>query len=43
MSQSVLIAYGVRDDGVREIVAVSCVNTENSATYQELFADLFCK
>ena len=40
VSQGVLIGYGVRDDGFREIVAVSCADTESSATYQELFADL---
>lgn len=40
VSQGVLIAYGVRDDGLREIVAVQCADTESSATYRELFADL---
>jgi transposase-like protein len=40
VSQGVLIVYGVRDDGYREIVAVSCADTESEATYQELFADL---
>lgn len=40
VSQGVLIAYGVRDDGFREIVAVQCADTESSATYHELFADL---
>ncbi|MDO9557520.1 MAG: IS256 family transposase [Coriobacteriia bacterium] len=40
VSQGVLIAYGVRDDGFREIVAVSCEDTESEATYHELFADL---
>ena len=40
VSQGVLIAYGVRDDGLREIVAVECADTESEATYHELFADL---
>ena len=40
VSQGVLIAYGVRDDGFREIVAVKCADTESEATYQELFSDL---
>ena len=40
VSQGVLIAYGVRNDGVREIVAVGCADTESAATYHELFADL---
>jgi len=40
VSQGVLIAYGVRDDGLREIVAVSCADTESAATYHELFSDL---
>ncbi len=40
VSQGVLIAYGVRDDGFREIVAVGCADTESEATYHELFADL---
>ena len=40
VSQGVLIAYGVRDDGFREIVAVKCADTESEATYHELFSDL---
>lgn len=40
VSQGVLIAYGVRDDGFREIVAVQVADTESEATYHELFADL---
>jgi putative transposase len=40
VSQGVLIAYAVRDDGFREIVAVECADTESEATYQALFADL---
>ncbi len=35
-----LIAYGVRDDGFREIVAVTCADTESEATCHALFADL---
>lgn len=40
VSQGVLIAYGVRGDGFREIVAVACADTESEATYHELFAGL---
>ncbi len=40
VSQGVLIAYGVRDDGFREIVGVQCADTESAATYHDLFADL---
>ena len=40
VSQGVLIAYGVRDDGFRQIVAVECADTESEATYHTLFADL---
>jgi transposase-like protein len=40
VSQGVLIVYGVRDDGFREIVAVSCEDTESEAAYQNVFADL---
>lgn len=40
VSQGVLIAYGVRDDGFREIVAVECADTESEATYHALFSDL---
>ena len=40
VSQGVLIAYGVRDDGFREIVAVTCADTESEATYNALFCDL---
>jgi len=40
VSQGVLIAYGVRDDGFREIVAVECADTESEATYHTLFAGL---
>ena len=40
LSQGVLITYGVRGDGYREIVAVACADTESEATYHELFTDL---
>ena len=40
VSQGVLITYGVREDGFREIVGVDCADTESAATYQSLFADL---
>ena len=40
VSQGVLITYGVREDGFREIVGVDCADTESEATYQSLFADL---
>jgi putative transposase len=40
VSQGVLIASGVRDDGFREILAVEVSDTESEATYQELFRSL---
>ncbi len=40
VSQGVLIASGVRDDGMREILAVEVADTESEATYQELFRSL---
>src|SRR5215216_4863482 len=40
VSQGVLIASGVRDDGFREILAVEVADTESEATYQELFRSL---
>jgi putative transposase len=40
VSQGVLIASGVRDDGFREILAVEVADTESEATYQELFRAL---
>ncbi|MBA2714024.1 MAG: IS256 family transposase [Rubrobacteraceae bacterium] len=39
-SQGVLVASAVRDDGLREIVAVEVADTESEATYQELFRSL---
>jgi transposase-like protein len=40
VSQGVLIASAVRDDGLREIVGVEVADTESEATYQELFRSL---
>jgi len=40
VSHGVLIVYGVRDDGFREIVAVAVADTESEATYHDLFSNL---
>ncbi|MCA1738617.1 MAG: IS256 family transposase [Actinobacteria bacterium] len=40
VSQGVLVASAVRDDGVREILAVEVADTESEATYQEMFRSL---
>ncbi len=40
VNQGVLIVSGVRDDGLREILAVEVADTESEATYQELFRAL---
>ncbi len=40
VSQGVLLVSGVRDDGLREILAVEVSDTESEATYQELFRSL---
>ena len=40
VSQGVLVVSGVRDDGLREILAVEIADTESAATYQELFRSL---
>jgi putative transposase len=40
VSQGVLIVSGVRDDGLREILALEVADTESEATYQELFRSL---
>src|SRR5215210_3964096 len=40
VNQGVLVVSGVRDDGLREILAVEVVDTESEATYQELFRSL---
>jgi putative transposase len=40
VSQGVLVASAVRDDGFREIVGISVADTESEATYQELFRSL---
>jgi len=40
VSQGVLIASGVRDEGYREILALEVADTESEATYHELFRSL---
>ena len=40
VSQGVLVVSGVRDDGMREILAVEVADTESEATYHELFRSL---
>jgi putative transposase len=40
VSQGVLIVSAVREDGMREILAVEVANTESEATYHELFRSL---
>lgn len=40
VSQGVLIVSGVRDDGLREILALEVADTESEATYNELFRSL---
>jgi transposase-like protein len=40
VSQGVLIASAVREDGAREILAVEVADTESEATYHELFRSL---
>lgn len=40
VSQGVLVVSGVREDGMREILAVDVADTESEATYQELFRSL---
>jgi putative transposase len=40
VSQGVLIASGVRDDGFREVLGVEVSDTESEATYQEMFRSL---
>jgi putative transposase len=40
VSQGVLVASGVRDDGFREILAAEVADTESEATYHELFRSL---
>ncbi len=37
VNQGVLVVSGVRDDGMREVLAVEVADTESEATYQELF------
>ena len=40
VSQGVLLVSAVREDGMREILAVEISDTESEATYQELFRSL---
>ncbi len=40
VSQGVLIVAGVRDDGVREVLAVEVADTASEASYQALFRSL---
>ncbi len=40
VSQGVLVVSAVRDDGLREVLAVEVADTESEATYQELFRSL---
>ncbi len=40
VSQGVLVVSAVRDDGMREILAVEISDTESEATYHELFRSL---
>ncbi len=40
VNQGVLVVSAVRDDGLREILAVEVADTESEATYQELFRSL---
>jgi putative transposase len=40
VGQGVLVVSGVRDDGMREILAVEVADTESEATYHNLFRSL---
>ena len=40
VSQGVLIVKGVREDGLRELLAVEVADTENEVTYEDLFRRL---
>jgi len=40
VSQGVLIASGVRDDGIREVLDVAIADVESEATYNDLFRSL---
>jgi transposase-like protein len=40
VSQGVLVVSAVRDDGLREILAVEVADTESEVTYQDLFRSL---
>ncbi len=40
VSQGVLVASAIREDGIREILGVAVADTESEATYHELFRSL---
>jgi putative transposase len=40
VAQGVLVVSGVRDDGMREVLAVEVADTESEATYHDLFRSL---
>jgi putative transposase len=40
VSQGVLVVKGVREDGLRELLAVEVADTENEVTYEDLFRRL---
>ena len=40
VGQGVLVVSGVRDDGMREVLAVEIADTESEATYHDLFRSL---
>ncbi len=40
VSQGILLVSALRDDGLREILAVEVADTESEATYQQLFRSL---
>jgi putative transposase len=40
ISQGVLVVKGVREDGLRELLAVEVADTENEVTYEDLFRRL---
>jgi putative transposase len=40
VGQGVLVVSGVRDDGMREVLAVEVADTESEATYHDLFRSL---
>ena len=40
VSEGILIASAIRDDGKREILDVTCADTESAASYNDLFSSL---